>query len=166
MLKPCLIHFAFPKPSFCSPFSPGISTLEEELALAQKEGESLQGLEADLKSNLAQKDVALLDALASSEARRANEAALRSALQHQEKLLADERVAKDTAERQMLQSTSQLASLQEELAEMQMIRDEQSGLNQTLQSQLRSSEVAFNAKLEETAHSESILREKLQDSGL
>eukprot|EP00438_Fugacium_kawagutii_P021111 Skav213901 [mRNA] locus=scaffold1439:75331:87799:- [translate_table: standard] len=117
-----------------------ISTLEEELAFAQKEGESLQGLEADLKSNLAQKDVALLDALASSEARRANEAALRSALQHQEKLLADERVAKDTAERQLLQSTSQLASLQEELAEIQMIRDEQSGLNQTLQSQLRSSE--------------------------
>ena len=72
--------------------------MEEELASARREGESLQGAEADLKSTLAQKEFALLDALASSEARRANEAALRSALQNQEKLLADERVAKDVAE--------------------------------------------------------------------
>jgi len=139
--------------------------LEEELALARKEGESLQGAEADLKTTLAQKEFALLDALASSEARRANEAALRSALQNQEKLLADERVAKDTAERQLVQSSTQVAEMQAELTEMQLSRDEQSSLNQTLQSQLRSSEVAFNAKLEETAHTESILREKLQDSG-
>jgi len=133
--------------------------------LARKEGESLQGAEADLKTTLAQKEFALLDALASSEARRANEAALRSALQNQEKLLADERVAKDTAERQLVQSSTQVAEMQAELTEMQVSRDEQSSLNQTLQSQLRSSEVAFNAKLEETAHTESILREKLQDSG-
>ena len=133
--------------------------------MARKEGESLQGAEADLKTTLAQKEFALLDALASSEARRANEAALRSALQNQEKLLADERVAKDTAERQLVQSSTQVAEMQAELTEMQVSRDEQSSLNQTLQSQLRSSEVAFNAKLEETAHSESILREKLQDSG-
>ena len=139
--------------------------MEEELALARKEGESLQGAEADLKTTLAQKEFALLDALASSEARRANEAALRSALQNQEKLLADERVAKDTAERQLVQSSTQVAEMQAELTEMQLSRDEQSSLNQTLQSQLRSSEVAFNAKLEETAHTESILREKLQDSG-
>ena len=139
--------------------------MEEELALARKEGESLQGAEADLKTTLAQKEFALLDALASSEARRANEAALRSALQNQEKLLADERVAKDTAERQLVQSSTQVAEMQAELTEMQVSRDEQSSLNQTLQSQLRSSEVAFNAKLEETAHTESILREKLQDSG-
>jgi len=140
-----------------------ISSLEEELALARKEGESLQGAEADLKTTLAQKEFALLDALASSEARRANEAALRSALQNQEKLLADERVAKDTAERQLVQSSTQVAEMQAELTEMQVSRDEQSSLNQTLQSQLRSSEVAFNAKLEETAHTESILREKLQE---
>ena len=133
--------------------------------MARKEGESLQGAEADLKTTLAQKEFALLDALASSEARRANEAALRSALQNQEKLLADERVAKDTAERQLVQSSTQVAEMQAELTEMQVSRDEQSSLNQTLQSQLRSSEVAFNAKLEETSHSESILREKLQDSG-
>lgn len=133
--------------------------------MARKEGESLQGAEADLKTTLAQKEFALLDALASSEARRANEAALRSALQNQEKLLADERVAKDTAERQLVQSSTQVAEMQAELTEMQVSRDEQSSLNQTLQSQLRSSEVAFNAKLEETAHTESILREKLQDSG-
>lgn len=133
--------------------------------MARKEGESLQGAEADLKTTLAQKEFALLDALASSEARRANEAALRSALQNQEKLLADERVAKDTAERQLVQSSTQVAEMQAELTEMQLSRDEQSSLNQTLQSQLRSSEVAFNAKLEETAHTESILREKLQDSG-
>ena len=139
--------------------------MEEELALARKEGESLQGAEADLKTTLAQKEFALLDALASSEARRANEAALRSALQNQEKLLADERVAKDTAERQLVQSSTQVAEMQAELTEMQVSRDEKSSLNQTLQSQLRSSEVAFNAKLEETAHTESILREKLQDSG-
>ena len=133
--------------------------------MARKEGESLQGAEADLKTTLAQKEFALLDALASSEARRANEAALRSALQNQEKLLADERVAKDTAERQLVQSSTQVAEMQAELTEMQVSRDEQSSLNQTLQSQLRSSEVVFNAKLEETSHSESILREKLQDSG-
>ena len=133
--------------------------------MARKEGESLQGAEADLKTTLAQKEFALLDALASSEAHRANEAALRSALQNQEKLLADERVAKDTAERQLVQSSTQVAEMQAELTEMQLSRDEQSSLNQTLQSQLRSSEVAFNAKLEETAHTESILREKLQDSG-
>ena len=133
--------------------------------MARKEGESLQGAEADLKTTLAQKEFALLDALASSEARRANEAALRSALQNQEKLLADERVAKDTAERQLVQSSTQVAEMQAELTEMQLSRDEQSSLNQTLQSQLRSSEVAFNARLEETAHTESILREKLQDSG-
>ena len=133
--------------------------------MARKEGESLQGAEADLKTTLAQKEFALLDALASSEARRANEAALRSALQNPEKLLADERVAKDTAERQLVQSSTQVAEMQAELTEMQVSRDEQSSLNQTLQSQLRSSEVAFNAKLEETAHTESILREKLQDSG-
>ena len=139
--------------------------MEEELALARKEGESLQGAEADLKTTLAQKEFALLDALASSEARRANEAALRSALQNQEKLLADERVAKDTAERQLLQNTAHMTELQAELAEMQVSRDQQSSMNQTLQSQLRSSEVAFNAKLEETSHSESILREKLQDTG-
>lgn len=144
----------------------GISGLEEELTLARKEGESLQGAEADLKATLAQKEFSLLEALASSEARRANEAALRSALQNQEKLLADERVAKDTAERQLVQSATQLAEMQADLAEMQMSRDEQNSLTQTLQSQLRSSEVAFNAKLEETAHSESTLREKLQASGL
>ena len=57
-----------------------------------------------------------------------------------------------------------MVDLQKEMAEMQASRDEQSNLNQTLHSQLRSSEVALNAKLEETAHSESSLREKLQDS--
>ena len=138
--------------------------MEEELASARREGESLQGAEADLKSTLAQKEFALLDALASSEARRANEAALRSALQNQEKLLADERVAKDVAERHLAERAAQMVDLQKEMAEMQASRDEQSNLNQTLHSQLRSSEVALNAKLEETAHSESSLREKLQDS--
>ena len=97
----------------------GISTLEEELASARREGESLQGAEAALKSTLAQKEFALLDALASSEARRANEAALRSALQNQEKLLADERVAKDVAERHLAERAAQMVDLQKEMAEMQ-----------------------------------------------
>lgn len=133
------------------------------MASAQKDGESLQGREADLKTNLAQKEFLLLDAQATSEARRANEAALRNALQTQEKLLADERVAKDVAERQLLQSNASVNELQRELAEMeremQKSRDEHSSSHQHLHSQLRSSEAL--AKME-SLHVES-LRERLQD---
>ena len=137
--------------------------MEDELASARKDGESLQGREADLKTNLAQKEFLLCDAQASSEARRANEAALRNALQTQEKLLAEERVAKDVAERQLLQSTAEVNELQKELAEMerqmQKSRDEHSSSHQHLHSQLRSSEAL--AKME-SLHVES-LRERLQD---
>ncbi|CAJ1381404.1 unnamed protein product [Effrenium voratum] len=140
-----------------------LTKAQGELASARREGESLQGLEADLKSSLAKKEAVLMGALATSETHRANEAALRIALQKQERLLADERVAKDSAERQLLQSSAGVAGLRQELAEATAQRDEHASFGQNLQSKFQHLEAKSEARLEEAAQSESALREKLQE---